>query len=519
MTAAPIHQLFPNGTPPAEEAPNSTIDIPGPHEPLKVARLLLDEMRDGDHTLVRWWRGEWWQYVGPHWRESEPAAVRKWLYDRLADAVYATKGDEGEVEYKPWNPDKTKVDKVLDAMVTAALLGRDTEAPSWLSTGDSAAGYVPCLNGLVDVNTREIVDLTPDYFGTVGIPLEYDPNAGEPTAWLAFLRTLWQTEDGTDAEEIRVLRQWFGYVLSGRMDLQKMLLIIGPPRSGKGTVARILRDLVGKANTSAPTLAMMSQNFGLTDTIGKTLAIVGDARLGTNGQETVVERLLSISGQDTMTIDRKNKTAWTGTLQSRVMILSNELPKFGDASGAVASRFVIVKMEESFLGREDTDLEDRLRAEFPEILKWALEGLEDLNTVRRFTVTERHTEAMESLYDLVSPISAFVRDCCETDDVKATAPFADLYAVYEAWCDRNRRGAATGTARFSEQLKSRLPMVKTNYRPTVKGVKSPVTYVRGITITPEWRVILNDRNTGGYAAGSGWGRGTYVPPDAPMPGY
>lgn len=510
--AAPIFQLHPADGPAPAEEPNEQDVLPSPSNPLPVARIVVDELTDpAGHVLLRKWRGEWWKYVGPHWVEVDPEKVRALLYERFEHSMYVKqRGDDAEMV--PWAPDKAKVDKVLDAMTVPTLLDRDVDAPAWLPTGTSAAGYVPCQNGLVDVTTRRIVPTTPAYFGTVGIPLDYDPDAGEPTEWLSFLRSIWPTEDGSLAEEVRTLRQWFGYVLSGRLDLQKMLLMVGPPRCGKGTVARILQKLLGEANCSAPTLSGLSQNFGLETTIGKTLSVVGDARLGNNATETVVERLLSISGQDALTLDRKNKQAWTGTLSTRVMVMSNELPKFIDASGAIASRFVILRLEESFLGREDTGLEDRLVAELPQILKWALEGLEDLNAVGRLHETEAHREAMQDLYDLVSPISAFIRDVCVTGDSKASVPFAELYREYERWCDDHRRGAATGTAKFSEALKSRLPGVKTNYRPTVNGVKSPTAHVRGVTINPEWLT----RPRGGhdpedpFAPGKGWGRGSWT---------
>jgi putative DNA primase/helicase len=55
----------------------------------------------------------------------------------------------------------------------------------------------------------------------------------------------------------------------------------------------------------------------------------------------VVERLLSITGEDTLTIDRKYREPWTGRLPTRFMILTNELPRFSDSSGALASRFVV----------------------------------------------------------------------------------------------------------------------------------------------------------------------------------
>lgn len=511
--AAPIRQLFPEGVPPAEEAPNPQEIVPTPADPLAVARVLLQDpglVDEQGRLLLRKWRGDFMRYVGPHWVPADPESVRKWLYERLEHAEYEKVDPKtGQVELKPWAPDKSKLDRLTDALIPPTLVDRDVEPPTWLSSGESAAGLVPCLNGLVDVHTQRVLPASADYWGTVAIPLEFDPDVEQPVEWLRFLRTLWpaqpfdstmpedeqrtyiwwQAEDGTwwrDADEIRTLRQWFGYVLSGRLDLQKMLLLVGPPRSGKGTIARLLRALVGEANTSAPTLAGMAQNFGLETSIGKTLMVVGDARLQSQGQEAVVERLLSISGQDAITLDRKNRTAWTGTMQARVMILSNELPKFGDASGAIASRFVIVKLEESFLGREDTDLEHRLRGELPAILKWALDGLVDLNTTRRIVEPPAHLEALQEMYDLVSPISSFIRDVCDTADPNATVPFADLYREYGTWCSENGRGQAA-TARFSADLKARMPGLKTDHRPRDAAGRKMPRHVRGLAIGTEWR--------------------------------
>lgn len=501
--AAPIHQLFPEQGPPPAEEPNSTEILPGPSNPLPVARIILDELTEANLQLLKW-RGDWLRYQGPHWVSVDPDAIRKHLYERLEFAKYEKPGKDGQTSLMPWAPDKGKVDKLIDAMAAPAHLDRDVEAPSWLSTGEPARGYVPCLNGLVDVNTREIRPSTPDYFGTVGIPLEYNPDAGEPVEWLKFLRSIFPTEDGSEPEEIQTVRQWFGYVLSGRLDLQKMLLVIGQKRSGKGTLAKVLEMLVGSANTTAFTLSSLAQNFGLADTIGKTLSVVGDARLGSVGTETVVERLLSITGQDTITLDRKNRTAWTGRLQTRIVILSNEMPKFIDASGAIASRFIILKTRASFYGREDTGLLARLEGELPEILKWALEGLDDLQANGgRFHETEAHQEQMKLLDALVSPIGGFVDDVIDLGDPNALLPFKELYAEYKQWCDENGRGVKN-TAGFSSDLQSRLPGLRTDIRPRDEQGRKMPRHVKGVRFSTDWTTRIRDTPNAEEFMSSAW---------------
>jgi len=101
------------------------------------------------------------------------------------------------------------------------------------------------------------------------------------------------------------------------MSQQKGFLLVGPKRSGKGTIARVLTRLVGIDNTVAPTLAGLGVNFGLAPLIGKRIAIISDARLGGRAdQHAIAERLLSITGEDAITIDRKFREAWTGDCRS-----------------------------------------------------------------------------------------------------------------------------------------------------------------------------------------------------------
>ena len=156
-----------------------------------------------------------------------------------------------------------------------------------------------------------------------------------------------------DPDLIELLQEYIGYILSGRTDMQKMLLLIGPTRSGKGTIARMLAALVGRGHVVGPTLASLGTNFGLSPPSSKPLAVVSDARLSSQAPtDTIVERLLSITGEDMLTVDRKYREPWSGKLPSRFVILSNELP-VPDSSGAIANRLLILQMTESFLGRED----------------------------------------------------------------------------------------------------------------------------------------------------------------------
>jgi putative DNA primase/helicase len=462
--------------------------LPAPTNPMAVARKLLpDWIEDGQLTL-RHWRGTWMAWQRTHWSEIEERDVRSRLYRKLEHAEYVVTvnrfGHEFE-DRRQWSPTKRKMADLLEAQAAIVHLSSDTNPPTWTATDrdqDHCDAYaapgliVACSNGLLDVPTRQLLPHDPRFFNIVSVPFGYDANATEPKRWLEFLQSLWPN----DPDIIDVLQEYFGYVISGRTDLHKILLIVGPTRSGKGTLARVLTALIGIGNVVGPTLAGLVTNFGLSPLLGKPLAVVSDARLSGRDSRTVVERLLTISGEDTIDVDRKYRDPWTGKLPTRFLILSNELPNFGDASGAIAHRFLVLPMEVSWLGKENPKLTDELLEELPGILNWALDGIKRLTSQGRFTEPESSTNAVISMKDMASPMSAFVRESCEVkagNEIEVDA----LYGAWKVWCEDNGRGAGNKQM-FGKEVRAVVPQIK-EYRPTAKpGESRPPRRYRGIAL-------------------------------------
>ena len=269
-----------------------------------------------------------------------------------------------------------------EALSAICSLADELDQPSWLD-GRPARTIVACVNGLLDVERRQLLPHTPRYWNWASVPFSYDIDAPRPDRWLSFLGELWPDEPAA----IDVLGEWFGYVISGRLDQHKILLMVGPTRGGKGVIARVLAALIGQQNVAGPTLNSLGGDFGLAPLIGKPLAIISDARFVGKQSNIVVERLLSITGEDVFTVNRKYREHWTGKLPSRLLVISNELPKLGDASAAIVGRIILLLTSNSWLGREDRALEPALHDELSGILNWSLDGLERLTVANgnRFT--------------------------------------------------------------------------------------------------------------------------------------
>ena len=377
---------------------------------MDIARSFLTQHFQAEEgiSLIRS-NGLWYEHTGPHYEERDQETLRAALWKFLDQA---TKRDSNGIV--PFNPSMQQITAVLDAL-RGLIHIKGVPPPTWLPGSSMDLMYSPMdlvvlSNGLLYLTTRTLIPHSSEFFTVNSLPYAYDPNR-TPTNWLKFLDQLWPG----DLESQTTLQEIFGYLLTSDTSQQKIFLIVGPKRSGKGTIGRVLRELVGRENYVAPTLSSLAGNFGLQPLIGKLVAVIPDARLSahSNVLQAGVERLLMVSGEDGITVDRKNKDAWTGTLTTRFVILSNEVPQLADASGALHSRFITLALQESFLGREDLGLTPRLLEELPAIFNWALDGWVRLHDRGHFIEPRSGSHIAEELRELSSPISTFLQDKCE----------------------------------------------------------------------------------------------------------
>jgi hypothetical protein len=276
-TQAHLAEILKNADPPQT--------LPAPSAPYEVAALFLGQKHvtaNGERTLYSW-QDTWMVWRGTHWRELTKTALRAQLYHFTAQATYQNaKGD-----YCKWSPTEKKISDLAGALASLCELPDTIDAPCWLD-GRESGTVIAAANGLLDITSGQLHPHTPLFFNSCAVPFAYDPAAPEPKQWLAFIDAIWPSADGTTTHPAQdLLQEWFGYVLSGRTDLQKMLLMQGPTRGGRGTISRILTALLGRENVAGLKLDDLGENFGMAHLINKPLAIAGDERFSGNKMSRV----------------------------------------------------------------------------------------------------------------------------------------------------------------------------------------------------------------------------------------
>ena len=203
----------------------------------------------------------------------------------------------------------------------------------------------------------------------------------------------------------------------------------------------------------------MAGQFGIDPLLGKSAALVGDARLSRRSDlATITERILSITGEDAQAVNRKYKDAVTTKLHTRFTICSNELPRLDDSSGALAGRLLLLRLTESFFGREDHGLSESLEAERQSILLWAIGGWNDLRQSGRFVTPASSEELTEQMSDLASPVSQFVRECCELGS-EHSIPLDALHREFRRWAEDAGQDRVPIRAHFSRDLSAAFPRI------------------------------------------------------------
>lgn len=517
-----LRQLIEAAVPPEEPIPMKVtaaaaagVANEAEDDPHRLARLFLAHEWDGmgpapairpETLTVRYWREDWLEYRDQAYRVSPAKEVAARLTAKVkavfdlqhklamekwrADGGSGT-GEDGGGKKKDGPPEARKVTTRLIGDVKQALAGitmlpAAVLPPAWLDGAGPfpAEEVLPTRNALVHLPSLIAkqqpfaCEPTLNFFSLNVLDYAFRLDALPPENWVAFLAQLWPD----DPAAIDLLQEWFGYCLLSDTSQQKILLIIGPKRSGKGTIARVLRALIGPDNVAGPTLSSLGQNFGLWPLLGKTAAIVSDARLsgGHRDQDVIVERLLSISGEDSLTVDRKNLEPVTVKLPCRFAILTNELPRLGDSSGALPSRFLVLHTPRSWFGQEDHGLTGRLLGELPGILLWAIEGWRRLRERGHFLQPQSGDELAEEMADLSSPVGAFVKECCRVGRSETTTKKA-IYERFKGWCQDRGMARPPTAAAFGRDLLSACPTVR-GARPRGEGER--VQVYDGIGVIP-----------------------------------
>ena len=145
----------------------------------------------------------------------------------------------------------------INETVTALYTTRRAITNAVLNTNET---YVNLQNGLLDIETMELLPHDPKVYSTIQLPLSFEPKNTRTEVFDAYLESL---ADGKK-DKIRFLLEFIGAVFSNvpGYEMKKALFMYGPGNSGKSQLKKLVEKIIGYENCAAIDLKQMEARFG-----------------------------------------------------------------------------------------------------------------------------------------------------------------------------------------------------------------------------------------------------------------
>jgi putative DNA primase/helicase len=292
-------------------------------------------------------------------------------------------------------------------------------------------------NGTLDLQTGELVAPRREDHITKVVPIDFDTEATCPT-WERFLE---QVSLG-DPEWGAYLQRAVGYSLTGSTNEEAFFILWGSGKNGKSRFMDIIGQLLGSYAVSMDAGSFEKNSRATPGGPRPDLLRLRGARASFSDEiersyrfnEALVKQL--VSGVR-FTCRGLNADPVEFIPQAKLWLAFNPKPRVNDSSEAFWRRVRLIPFEYRVPDDQvDMELKEKLRAELPGILNWALRGLEawakgGLGTCARITA------ASAGWREESDQVKRFIEDMCVVAE-GAQVETVDLFHAYRAWSDEVR---------------------------------------------------------------------------------
>lgn len=393
------------------------------------AKRFVQQHKDAVRYCKAWER--WLIWDGMRWARDEKDAIY-----RQAEATASLLW--GEFKHVK---DKRKRDELYrhaqrteSVQGLRAMLDLASKQPGIAMTPDQFDANPWLLNtqkGVLDLRTGKVrLALRGDYL-TRCVSTYYDPEATCPR-WLEFLKRI----TNGDNELERFLQRAVGYTLTGSASEQVLLICYGGGANGKSTFLNTITDLLGEDYASPlPPDTLLKRGGRMTNDLagiqGKRMVTAIEVEQGQYLAENLVKQL---TGEDPLQVRFLYQEFFTMRMSAKLYMAVNDKPRIAGRDPGIWRRVRLIPFTVTIPPEEqDRELREKLKKEFPGILRWAVEGCTEWRRcgLGQPPVVEAATQVYREEMD---SIGRFVKERLRAD-AEAFAYSGDIYQAYAGWCE------------------------------------------------------------------------------------
>lgn len=398
----------------------------------------------------------WFVWTGTHWTEDEKGDVPRLAKDEMRRLLKTyseilAKCSEEDPRKEQFSAMLQWVLKSLDAkrlkpMIELAqsepgipIVPGDMDRDQWL---------LNVKNGTIDLRTGALLPHRQEDLITRVCGVEYDRHAACPT-WERCLHQ-WQ---GGNEDMIGYLQRAAGYSLTGNVSEQCLFFLHGDGANGKSTFLDVLLTMLGEYGMQAVSemLVQRKSEVHLTeraDLHNRRMVATIETDDGRKMAEALVKQ---VTGGDRIRARKCHKDCFEFLPTFKIWLAANHKPAVKGTDHAIWRRIKVVPFTVTIPPESrDPNLSEKLRAELPGILAWAVRGCMDWQLRNSLGEPEEVTAATDNYRTEQDLLGAFIRDVCQVHPEYRTRA-GELLDAYKTFT-----GDKEMTPReFAKQLKAR----------------------------------------------------------------
>ena len=287
-------------------------------------------------------------------------------------------------------------------------------------------------NGILNLDTLELLPFSPEYIITNKIPWDYNPQAEDHDAD-AVLNKI----SCNDPEIRSLLEECIGYCFFRQNVIQKAFILIGEKANGKSTFISVLNRILGDDNVSAMDLKNLGDRFSKA-TLFKKLANIGDDI----SDEFIPDASLfkKIVSGERIQAEFKGQDLFEFNPYVKLIFSANNMPRIRDKTGAVIRRLILIPFNAKFSEDDpdfDPDIKSKLfkQSAMEYFIRIGVAGLKKVLKEKRFTKSSKVQKELDDYEEFNNPVIGFFKEMDEgylfREDSKT------IHLAYSAWCQEN----------------------------------------------------------------------------------
>lgn len=335
---------------------------------------------------------------------------------------------------------------------------------------DSDKHTLNCGNGLLNINTLDIVPHTPDYKSVVKIPTNYIDGASCP-AITKFIGEV------VGEEYVDTMFEIAGFCLIRDMPLEKMVMFIGSGSNGKSVFMQLLEKMLGD-NTDSKSLDQIDKDpYALAYLKDKLVNIGGDISSKPIENSNILKALTSREKIDTQ-VKYGSNISYSPTC--KLIFSANTPPAVHDYSDGFWRRWVLVKFPNKFKQKPELFGELSIDSEIEGFLVESLRGLHRLLKNKEFSNSYTLNETIDIYNNERDSFYNWYDECVVVYDIESS--INALYENYVYYCKDNCITTCISLPGFGKKLSYHTQKNPSITRKRVTQFGKKVVMYDGITV-------------------------------------